>query len=40
MDMIVEKLLKSISYYGQSSHENIYFYDLMGTILKSLNEIS
>ena len=34
------RLLKWLAYYDRSYYENIYNYDLMGSILKYLNEIS
>ena len=34
------RLLKWLAYYDISYYENINYYDLMGSILKSLNEIS
>ena len=33
-------LMKWICYYDRPYYENINYYDLMGSILKSLNEIS
>ena len=34
------KLLEWICYYDRSYYENINYYDLMGSVLKCLNEIS
>ena len=34
------RLMKGICYYDRSYYENIIYYDLMGSILKCLNEIS
>ena len=32
------RLMKGIAYYDRFYHENINYYDLMGSILKFLNE--
>ena len=34
------RLMKWICYYDRSYYENINYYDLMGSVLKCLNEIS
>ena len=34
------RLMKWIAYYDRSYYENISYYDLMGSILKYLNEFS
>ena len=34
------RLMKWICYYDRSYYENIKYYDLMGSVLKCLNEIS
>ena len=34
------RLTKWLKYFDRSFYKNLYYYDLMGTVLKSLNEIS
>ena len=34
------RLMKWLAYYDRSYYENINFFDLMGSVLKYLNEIS
>ena len=34
------RLLKSLIYYDRSFYDNMNYFDLMGSVLKSLNEIS
>ena len=34
------RLMKWICYYDESFYENIIYYDMMGSVLKYLNEIS
>ena len=35
-----KRILKWVAYYDRSCHENIIYYDLMGSLLKYLDEIS
>ena len=34
------RLMKGLAYYDRSYYKNINYYDLMGSVLKYLNEIS
>ena len=34
------RLMKRLAHYDQSYYENINYYDLMGSVLKFLNEMS
>ena len=33
------RLMNWLAYYDRSYYENIYYYDLMGSVFKNLNEV-